>query len=105
MVGRQKGHQPPLKTATQLFILGVILLLAAVIIPLFSLNCTDIEGVQHCVKATYFGMNARTFAIVLAVLSALFFCAGAFHFRRYKHELKASQSTDAPSLLQRYRHD
>ena len=29
----------------------------------------------------------------------------AKHYRLHKHELQAPQSTDAPSLLHRYRHD
>ena len=105
MSGRQRGHQPPLKTATKLFILGVVLLIAAVVIPFVSLNCTDIEGIQHCVKTTYFGMNAHTFAKVLVASAVVAFCLSAFHYRLHKHELQAPQSTDTSSMLHRHRHE
>lgn len=105
MFGKHRRYQPPLKTATQLFILGVVSLIVAVVIPFVSLNCTDIEGIQHCIKATYFGLDAHTFALVLAALSVVAFCVSAFYRRLHKHELKVPQSTDAPSMLHRDRYE
>jgi uncharacterized membrane protein YidH (DUF202 family) len=88
MCGRRRWSQLALRTATQFFITGLLLLFAAFIIQFVSLNCTDIEGIQHCVVTTYFGMTARKFGIVLSILAVIAFGVGALFYWRHKRAME-----------------
>lgn len=100
MSGRRRWPQPPLRTARQCFIAGLLLLFAALVIQFFSINCTDIEGIQHCVVTTYFGMSARTFGMVLGALAIIAFGSGALFYRSHKQTLEAQQNVSIPPALQ-----
>ena len=93
-----RRQQVLLKTARYWLLIGITLLFAAGAIAFFSLNCSDINGVQNCVRSTYFGMNANTFALVLLALSAILLGTSALFLRQKGQEPKAPESSDAPSM-------
>ena len=92
MRSKQRRQQPPLKSATRLFVLGVMLLIAAIVFPLTSVNCTYEGPVQFCIETRYYGLDAHTFGIVLGILSVLCFVGGVFYLRRHKQALAARSS-------------
>jgi hypothetical protein len=92
MRSKQRRQQPPLKTAIRLCVCGALLLIAAAVIPLTSVNCTYDGPVQLCFVSTYYGLDAHTFGIVLGILSVLFFAGGVFYLNRHKQTLAAPRS-------------
>lgn len=100
MRNRRKPKQPPLQTAIKLFVTGVLLLIAAFVIPSFSVSCSNEGSFQYCIETTYYGMNAYTFGIVLGVGAIICFAVGVFYLNRHKQMLGASKSSAGYSAQQ-----
>lgn len=93
MLNKQRRQQPPLKTAIQFFLLTPIFLIAAVVIPSVSVNCSS-DG-YVCIRTTYYGMDAHTFGIVLAICAVLCLVGGVVKLNQHKQTLVAQRNSTA----------
>ncbi len=87
MLTRRKQKKSPLRLATEYFVAGVIVLIAAIVVNVNNTSCPA-NSTQLCIRYTYYGLDAQTFGIVLIVGALLCFGAGVFFLMQHRKGLE-----------------
>jgi len=100
MPARRKRKASPLSQAIRYFIAGAVSAVAAFLIPLDSLSCTNDGYGQVCIHYiyTYDGIDGHTFKFVLGAIALLCVAMGIFYITRHnKAQVKQKSGTAFPA--------